>query len=144
MKNRIKIAQTDPLALEAMMGIENYLSTTTVSLELKGLIKVRASMINNCAYCIEMHGNVAQKHGMTANKLLALAAWQESSLFDETEQAVLALTDAMTLIADQDVSDEVYQAALKVLGETPLAQVMMQIIMINAWNRFSVATKMHH
>ena len=79
-----------------------------------------------------------------AQKLFALAAWKESPLFNATERAVLALTDDMTLIALDGVSDTVYQEALEVLGEEQLAQAMMQVIMINAWNRFALATQMTH
>jgi len=144
MTNRINIAQTDSLALDAMMGIENYLSTTTISAELKELIKMRASMSNGCAYCIDMHSKAALEGGVDSNKLFAIAAWQESPLFDETEKAVLLLTDEMTAIGEKGVTDKTYQAALQALGEAQLAQVMMQIIMINAWNRFAVATQMQH
>jgi alkylhydroperoxidase family enzyme len=86
----------------------------------------------------------AEKLGIDAKKLFALAAWKESPLFDAEERAVLALTDEMTLIAKGGVSDEVYQVAREHLGEELLAQAMMQVIMINAWNRFAVATKMTH
>ena len=141
---RIDIAKIQPKALNAMLSIESYLSGVTLSVELKELIKIRASMINKCAYCIQMHVPEAEKAGVEAQKLFALAAWKESPLFSATERAVLALTDDMTLIAHDGVSDTVYQEALEVLGEEQLAQAMMQVIMINAWNRFALATQMTH
>jgi len=141
---RIDIAQTQPSALAAMLGIESYLAETELASELKELIKLRASMINQCAYCIQMHTEQALKLEMSQQKLFVLAAWKESPLFDETERVLLQLTDEMTLIAQHGVSDETYQQALAVLGEAQLAQAMMQVIMINAWNRFALATKMTH
>lgn len=144
MTTRIDIAKIQPTALTAMLSIESYLSSVSLSAELKELIKIRASMINKCAYCIQMHVPEAEKAGVEAQKLFALAAWKESPLFNATERAVLALTDDMTLIAHDGVSDTVYQEALDALGEDQLAQAMMQIIMINAWNRFALATQMAH
>ncbi|HAS6296504.1 TPA: carboxymuconolactone decarboxylase family protein [Vibrio vulnificus] len=144
MAKRINLAQVQPQALTAMLGIENYLADTALSTELKELIKIRASMINGCAYCIQMHTTEALKNGIAQQKLFALSAWKESPLFDEAERAVLHLTDDMTKIADAGVSDNVYQTSLELLGEERLAQAMMQIIMINAWNRFALATAMMH
>ncbi|EGQ8090647.1 carboxymuconolactone decarboxylase family protein [Vibrio vulnificus] len=144
MAKRINLAQVQPQALTAMLGIENYLADTALSTELKELIKIRASMINGCAYCIQMHTTEALKNGIAQQKLFALSAWKESPLFDEAERAVLHLTDDMTKIADAGVSDSVYQTSLELLGEERLAQAMMQIIMINAWNRFALATEMMH
>lgn len=83
-------------------------------------------MINGCAYCIEMHSDVAMKHGESAQRLLALAAWQESPLFDARERAVLALTDEVTLIADKGLTTQTYEAALAQLGETLLAQCLIR------------------
>ncbi|HDY7860457.1 TPA: carboxymuconolactone decarboxylase family protein [Vibrio vulnificus] len=144
MAKRINLAQVQPQALTAMLGIENYLADTALSTELKELIKIRASMINGCDYCIQMHTTEALKNGIAQQKLFALSAWKESPLFDEAERAVLHLTDDMTEIADAGVSDSVYQTSLELLGEERLAQAMMQIIMINAWNRFALATAMMH
>ncbi|HDY7614348.1 carboxymuconolactone decarboxylase family protein [Vibrio vulnificus] len=144
MAKRINLAQVQPQALTAMLGIENYLADTALSTELKELIKIRASMINGCAYCIQMHTTEALKNGIAQQKLFALSAWKESPLFDEAERAVLHLTDDMTKMADAGVSDSVYQTSLELLGEECLAQAMMQIIMINAWNRFALATAMMH
>ena len=144
MNQRIKIAVTQPAALNAMMGLENYLTATELAFELKEIIKMRASILNSCAYCIDMHSKAALEAGIDGNKLFAISAWQESPLFSATERSVLALTDEMTLIAQHGVSDEVYQTALQALGETQLAQVIMQIVMINAWNRFAVSTNMQH
>lgn len=144
MNKRIDIAQQQAKALTSMLAIENYLAEVSLAPAIKELIKIRASMINHCAYCIQMHTSAALKLGIEQQKLFAIAAWKESPLFTKHERAILKLTDEMTLIADAGVSDATYEAALSVLGEQQLAEAMMQIIMINSWNRFALATKMKH
>ncbi|WED82636.1 carboxymuconolactone decarboxylase family protein [Aeromonas media] len=139
MSDRIQLASQVPAAVSAMMGLEAYLGGTDIPLSLKELIKLRASMLNGCAYCIEMHAEVAMKHGDSPQRLLALAAWRESPLFDERERAVLALTDEVTLIGERGLTEETYQQALALL-----AQCLMQVVTINAWNRIAVATRMEH
>ncbi|MDN3616431.1 carboxymuconolactone decarboxylase family protein [Vibrio gallaecicus] len=144
MSKRIDLAQVQPNALTAMLSLENYLSDVELSNELKEIIKIRSSIINKCAYCIQMHTTEALKIGITQQKLFALSAWQESPLFNPTERAILTLTDEMTLISNSGVSDTTYQQCLELLGEELLAQSMMQVITINAWNRFALATQMTH
>ena len=144
MSDRIQLASQEPAAVSAMMGLEAYLGGTDIPLSLKELIKLRASMLNGCAYCIEMHAEVAMKRGDSPQRLLALAAWRESPLFDERERAVLALTDEVTLIGERGLTEETYQQALALLGDTLLAQCLMQVVTINAWNRIAVATRMEH
>ena len=144
MSDRIQLASQVPAAVSAMMGLEAYLGGTDIPLSLKELIKLRASMLNGCAYCIEMHAEVAMKQGESPQRLLALSAWRESPLFDERERAVLALTDEVTLIGERGLTEETYQQALALLGETLLAQCLMQVVTINAWNRIAVATRMEH
>ena len=144
MKKRIDINQLEPNACNAMFGLEKYLGSTGLNATLKELIKIRASQINGCAYCIQMHTEEALKQGETEQRIFALSAWKESPLFSETERAVLALTEEVTLISVSGLSSEIYDAALSVLGEKTLAQAIMQIVTINAWNRMSVATHMVH
>ncbi|MGF1709652.1 carboxymuconolactone decarboxylase family protein [Vibrio kagoshimensis] len=144
MSKRIDLAQVQPNALTAMLSLESYLSDVELSNELKEIIKIRSSIINKCAYCIQMHTTEALKIGITQQKLFALSAWQESPLFNPTERAILTLTDEMTLISNSGVSDATYQQCLELLGEELLAQSMMQVITINAWNRFALATQMTH
>ncbi len=142
MSARINISQLEPQAIKAMMGLESYMADADLSPKLLELIKIRASIVNNCAYCIHMHTLEAKKLGEDEQVLFALAAWQESTLFTDKERSVLALTDAVTLIDKQGVTDALYKQCLAVLGEQALAQCMMQIVTINAWNRIAVATKM--
>jgi AhpD family alkylhydroperoxidase len=142
MSARINISQLEPQAIKAMMGLENYMGGADLPPKLCELIKIRASIVNNCAYCIQMHTLESKKLGEDEQRLFALAAWQESPLFTDKERSVLALTDAVTDIAKEGVTDVVYRQCLAVLGEQALAQCMMQIVTINAWNRIAVATKM--
>lgn len=144
MEARIDINNLEPKAYEAMIGLEKYLGGSGLNATLKELIKIRASQINRCAYCIQMHTEAALKQGETTRRIFALSAWQESPLFDHTERAVLALTEEVTLIAAGGLSSKTYQAALSVLGEQTLAQAIMQIVTINAWNRIAVATHKVH
>ena len=105
MSQRINIQALEGDAYTAMFGLEKYLSRSSVDASLRELIKIRASQINGCAYCIQMHTEQARKAGETEQRIYALAAWQESPLFNDTERAVLALTDEVTRIADGGLSD---------------------------------------
>lgn len=144
MTKRIDINALEPNAYKAMFGLEKYLSTTTLDALTKELIKIRASQINGCAYCIQMHTEAARKIGEAEQRIYALSAWKESPLFSDRERAVLLLTDEMTLISQSGLSKNSYEAALQALGENALAEAMMQIVTINAWNRIAVATAMQH
>jgi AhpD family alkylhydroperoxidase len=109
--------------------------------KLHELIKVRASYINGCAYCIDMHTKDARDLGESEGRLYALAAWRESTFFSDRERAALALTDAVTLLPEAGLPDDVYQEALEQFGEEELAQLTMAIVVINAWNRIAVSTR---
>lgn len=140
--SRIKINQAEPEAYKAMLAMEHYIESTALTTKHKDLIKIRASQINGCSYCIDMHARDARKAGETEQRIFALTAWRETPFFDEQERAVLALTEEVTLIAGR-VSDETYNKAAELFDRTYLAQLIMAIITINAWNRIGVATEMH-
>jgi AhpD family alkylhydroperoxidase len=142
MSKRIVIQELQPKAYEAMFGLEKYLSQTQLKPSLKDLILIRVSQINGCAFCINLHTKDARKHGETEQRIYALSAWRETPFFDATERAVLALAEEITHISVHGVSDEVYNNALEQLGEEQLAQAIMAIIAINAWNRIGVSTHM--
>lgn len=143
MEKRINIGEIEPAAYKALLGLENYLATVAVSKTLKELIKIRASQINGCAFCINMHTIDARKHGETEQRIYLLNAWREvHGLYTSEERAVLALTEEMTLIANGGVSDETYQKAKSFFDDHQLAQIMIAIITINGWNRLSVTTQM--
>lgn len=141
MSKRINIQQLEPEAYKALYPLEKYLSTTKLSPVHKVLIQIRASQINGCAYCINMHTKEARKLNVTEQRIYALSAWRDTAFFTEEEQVILALTEEVTLIT-QRVSDETYNQAAKVLDEHYLAAVIMAIIAINAWNRISISTRM--
>ena len=138
MNNRINIATTDPKAYEAMIGLETYITQTGLDKKLYELIKTRASQINGCAYCINMHTRDAMKNGETAQRLFLLDAWRETTIYSEKERAVLALTEAMTTIANGPVPDAIYQEAARQLAPKELAAVIMAVVVINGWNRISI------
>lgn len=144
MQKRVDINELEPNAYTAMLGLEQYVSATELDKSLKELIKIRASQINNCAYCIQMHTEEAIKQGETTRRIFALSAWKESPLFSSIERAVLALTEEVTLISVAGLSDDTYKAALSALGEKSFIQAIMQIVTINAWNRMAVATHKIH
>jgi AhpD family alkylhydroperoxidase len=141
MKPRVVIPKVEPDAYKAMLGFESYLEKSALTKTHKELIKIRASQINGCAYCIDMHTKDARKAGETEQRIYALNAWRETPFFTEEEQAILALTEEITLIQNH-VSEKTYEAAAAVLEEKYLAQVIMAIIAINAWNRIGIATGM--
>ena len=137
---RINIKELEPKAFSAMLGMETYIRSTSLPPLLLELIKVRASDLNGCAYCIDMHTQEALKEGETTRRLFAVAAWKESPLFTEAERAALQLTDEVTLISKGGVSNQTYEEVLKHYGENGMAQIIMQIIIINSWNRIAIST----
>ncbi|MFC4873478.1 carboxymuconolactone decarboxylase family protein [Negadavirga shengliensis] len=144
MKQRISIKDLEPAAYKAMFGLEKYLASTSLEAKLKHLVKIRASQINGCAYCIEMHSEEALQNGEETKRIFALAAWKESPLFSEEEKAVLAMTDEVSLIAQQGLSEPTYQMAKRFFNDNQIAQLIMQIGTINLWNRIAVSTHMFH
>ncbi|MCO5285420.1 MAG: carboxymuconolactone decarboxylase family protein [Chitinophagaceae bacterium] len=141
MENRINVGKIDPSAIQAMLGLEKYLAQSGLDKKLYELIKTRASQINGCAHCLNMHTRDALKIGETAQRLFLLDAWRETELFTEKERAALALTEAMTLIANNQVPDEVYDEAAKHLSEKELVAVIMAVVAINGWNRIAITTR---
>jgi AhpD family alkylhydroperoxidase len=143
MEHRINFAAIEPAAYKALLSLESYLATTTISKTLKELIKIRASQINGCAFCINMHTIDARKQGETEQRIYLLNAWREvHDLYTDEEKVVLALTEEMTLITNGGVSDATYQQVKSFFDDKQLAQIMMAIITINSWNRMSVATQL--
>ncbi|WP_319448495.1 MULTISPECIES: carboxymuconolactone decarboxylase family protein [unclassified Mycobacterium] len=140
--DRIKIYKVSPELYDAMMTLSTAAAKDT-DVTLGELIKIRASQINHCAFCLDMHVNDARKHGETEQRLALVAAWEEAGdLFTERERAALALTEAITELHDGHVSDEVYSAAAQVFSERELGQVIAMAVTINAWNRINVATRL--
>jgi AhpD family alkylhydroperoxidase len=142
MEKRINIQAVEPQAWKAMYGLEGYLQTAQLSKTHKNLIKVRASQINGCAFCLDMHTKEALKAGETAQRLFLLNAWKETDLFTQEEKIILALTEEITLIHQGGVSEEVYQQATSVFDDSYLTQIIMAVVTINAWNRIAVTTRL--
>jgi AhpD family alkylhydroperoxidase len=140
MESRIDIQKVQPAAYQAMYALEKYLSTTKISPINKELIKIRASLINGCAFCINMHTTDARKLGETEQRINLLSAWRDTNLFTEEEQALLALTEEVTLI-NHHVSDATYQKAASFFNEEEMAQIIVAIATINAWNRIAITSK---
>ena len=139
MSKRVVIRAIEPKAYEAMYGFENYLAQTNLEASLKELIKIRVSQINGCAFCINLHTKDARKMGETEQRIYALNAWRETPFFNERERAVLALAEEITFIY-KGVAEDTYRNAALILDEQTLAQTIMAIITINAWNRIAITT----
>ena len=141
METRINIEKTEPAGYKAVLGLEKFIESTSLTRKHKDLIKIRASQINGCAFCIDMHTKEARKAGETEQRIYSLNAWRDAPFFSTEEQAILALTEEVTLISNH-VSDATYQRAASVLEESYLAQVILAIITINVWNRIGISTKL--
>lgn len=133
------LAVVEPDAFKTMLGFEKYISATGLTKQHYELIKIRASQINGCAFCLDMHTKDARKLGETEQRLYTLSAWRDTPFFTKEEQAILALTEEVTLI-HKHVCNETYNNAVAILGEKYTAQVIMATIVINGWNRIAIAT----
>jgi AhpD family alkylhydroperoxidase len=142
MTERIKIEQVEPAGYQAMLGLEAYLHQSKLDRKLLSLIKVRASQINKCAFCINMHTQEAKKVGESEQRLSCLNAWQETPFFTPQEKVALAFTEAVTLIAENSVNDELYQQVNSYFSLPEIAQILIAIATINAWNRIAITTRM--
>jgi AhpD family alkylhydroperoxidase len=139
MQARINYAQAAPEALNAMFGFHKYVMKTGLEESLIDLVLIRASQINHCAYCLDMHFKDSLASGESAQRLYSLDAWRETSFYTEREQAALAWTEAVTLVTDGFVPDEVFEQAQAQFSETELIGLTMTVIEINAWNRLNVS-----
>ncbi|MBF4473132.1 carboxymuconolactone decarboxylase family protein [Flavobacterium sp. HJJ] len=137
---RIDINTVTPGAYQSLIQLDKYVTETNLPKSLYHLIKVRASLINGCALCIQSHSNDALAGGETSKRLLALNAWADSPYFTNEERAVLTLTDETTLISENGVSNETFNEAVQILGEEKVSHAIMAIACINAWNRIGRAT----
>lgn len=139
MKPRIEYLRDAPGAIEAMNGLERYLTNSGLELSLLELVKLRASQINGCAYCIDRHTKDARAHGEREQRLYALNAWRETPFYSERERAALAWTEAVTLVADGHVPDEVYESVRQQFTEQELVDLTVAVVAINGWNRFAIS-----
>jgi len=142
MENRINIQKLEPQAYQAMFSLENYLQNSDLSKTHIELIKIRASQINGCAFCIDMHTKDALKQGETNQRIFLLNAWRETALFSEEERVILAITEEITWISQHGLTTETYQKAEQLFEPNYLAQIIMAVVTINAWNRIAISTQM--
>ncbi len=139
MKERLNYAQVSPDALKAMRELEKYVSTSGLERPLYELVKIRASQINGCAYCLDMHTKDARKADETEQRLYALSAWRETPFFTERERAALEWTEALTLISEHNVTDILYDGVHQHFDEKEMVALTMAIIAINGWNRLAIS-----
>jgi AhpD family alkylhydroperoxidase len=140
MEPRIDAQKIAPDAYNAMLGLESFVrKSSKLELSLLTLVKMRASQINGCAYCIDMHSKDARAEGETEQRLYALSAWRETPFFTERERAALEWTEAVTLIAEDRVPDHVYQATRQHFSNEELVNLTLAIVTINGWNRLCIA-----
>jgi AhpD family alkylhydroperoxidase len=135
---RLEYARIAPEAVRAQRGLESYVHGSGLEPSLVELVKLRASMINGCAYCVDMHTKDARLAGETEQRLYAVAVWHETPFFTPRERAALSWTDALTDLAHQDVSDDLFRAVRVHFDERELVDLTMAVIAINGWNRLAV------
>jgi len=140
MENRFKMQEIQPAAWKAMYGLTGYLTSVQLTKTQLELIKIRASQINGCAFCIDMHTKEALANGESHQRIFLLNAWKETNKFSEEEKALLAITEEVTLIHQQGLSDATYQTAKSFFSEEAIAQIIMAVVIINAWNRIAIST----
>ena len=138
MKPRLDYHQAADGAYQAMLGMEKYVRTCGLEHSLLELIKTRASQINGCAYCIDMHTKDARAAGETEQRLYGLSAWRETPFYSERERAALEWTEALTLISTNDVPDELYERVKRHFNDQELVNLTLAVITINAWNRLAI------
>jgi AhpD family alkylhydroperoxidase len=142
MKSRININNVEPRIYEAMSESDTRIETFELDPKLQELVRLRASQLNGCGYCVNYHSRNALKLGETAQRLFAVSAWWETPFFTDEELVALKLTEELTFISNHGVSDEIYEKALKIFGEKKLIQLIFVIVNINSWNRLAISTHM--
>jgi AhpD family alkylhydroperoxidase len=138
MTQRMNYAKAAPEALKAMLQLQQVVENCGLEHKLLELVKMRASQINGCAYCLDMHSKDARAQGETEQRLYVLNAWRESPFYDARERAALAWTEELTRIADREVPDALYAEMRQQFSETELANLTYAIIAINGWNRLAI------
>lgn len=139
MSQRINYMKAAPEALKMMFEMEKYLRDCSLESSLLELVKMRASQINGCAYCLDMHSKDARAAGETEQRLYCLPAWRETDFYNERERAALDLTEHLTLVAERGVPDELYERVKRQFSEKELVDLTFAVVAINGWNRLNVA-----
>ena len=139
MNSRIDVMKVSPRAVQVVFGLQNYVNATGLEPSLLELVKMRASQINGCAYCLDMHSKDARAAGETEQRLYLLNAWREAPCYTDRERAALEWTESLTLVSETHVPDDVYQNAREFFSETELVDLAMAVVAINTWNRLSIS-----
>ncbi|MEU0724401.1 carboxymuconolactone decarboxylase family protein [Streptomyces sp. NPDC006140] len=140
MNPRINLAELEPAAYQAMVGLEQYLASSPLPAPLRELVKLRASQLNGCSFCVELHRHQAGNGGETDERLSSLVRWRASPCFSAAERAALALTEAATRLGTEGVPDAVWDEAAAHFDDRQLAALVMTVATVNAWNRIAVST----
>jgi len=136
----MSLKEVNPDGYKAMLALEKYIGSTNINPIHREMIKIRASQINGCAYCIDMHTEDARKLGESEKRIYALSAWRESPLFSDEERAILSFTEEIANISHVGVKDETYQNLKKYFDEKSITEIIMINVTINSWNRIAVST----
>ena len=139
MSTRIDYAKVAPAGSRAMYGLERYVHSCGLEASLLELVKMRASQINGCAFCLDMHSKDARAAGETEQRLYLLNAWRETTFFTDRERAALAWTESLTLVSENHVPDDVYNEARQHFSEEELVNLSLAVVAINGWNRLAIA-----
>ncbi|WP_261303271.1 carboxymuconolactone decarboxylase family protein [Paenibacillus andongensis] len=142
MEVRLNYSQVNPEALQAMLKLEGFIKTSGLDAKLYELIKIRASQINGCAFCIDMHTRDLRNMGETEQRINLLTAWREAPFYSDKERALLELTETVTRISENGVPQAVYENVRKHFDEKEYVVLIMAINIINAWNRIAISTGM--
>jgi AhpD family alkylhydroperoxidase len=138
-EQRIKYSQVAPEGVEVLRRLEVYLKNTGLEPELVELVKLRASQINGCAYCIDMHTKDARTHGESEQRLFGVSAWRETPFYNERERAALAWAESITKISEDHVPDEIFDRVKEHFTEKELVDLTLAVIAINSWNRLAIS-----
>src|SRR5688572_16296677 len=141
MKARIDLMQVNPGVIQAMLGLERQVRQGGLNHGLLDLVRMRASQINGCSYCLDMHAKDARANGETEQRLYGLNAWRETPYYSARERAALEWTEALTLVSDTRVPDDVYERVREQFPEDELVHLSLAIVAINGWNRLNVAAR---
>jgi AhpD family alkylhydroperoxidase len=139
MTQRIDYAQQSPSLLKKLVELSNSFKESSIDAKLRALVEIRASQLNGCTFCIDMHVKQAKIHGERELRLHHIAGWRESGLFEPRERAALAWTEVLTRLPEQGVPDEIFERVRKELSDKELSDLTFLVMTINAWNRVSVA-----
>jgi AhpD family alkylhydroperoxidase len=138
MASRVNYSQVEPEGYRILVSLNQFVQSCGLERPLLELVKIRASQINGCAYCIDMHTKDARLAGESEQRIYALNAWEETSFYSERERAALAWTEAVTLIGENHVPDGLYRSVSQYFNEKELVDLALAVILINSWNRLAI------